>query len=64
MENRKIDVLNYLDMHATVNNKQVEVFSIGELKNEFPELEELSLKKIESEWRAARQRMLDIKFDD
>lgn len=64
MENMKIDVINYLDMHATVNNKQVEAFSVSKLKNAFPDLEELALKKIESEWRAARQRMLNISFDD
>lgn len=64
MENMKIDVINYLDMHATVNNKQVEAFSVSKLKNAFPDLEELELKKIESEWRAARQRMLNISFDD
>lgn len=62
MENMKIEVINYLDMHATVNNKQVEVFGISKLREAFPELEELSLKRIESEWREARQRMLNIDF--
>ena len=63
MDNMKIEVINYLDMHAKVNNKQIEAFSVSKLREKFPELDEFLLKKIESEWRKARQRMLNLRFD-
>jgi len=63
MDNMKIEVINYLDMHAKVNNKQIEAFSVIKLREAFPELDEFLLKKIESEWRKARQRMLNLNFD-
>ena len=63
MDDIKTEVINYLDMHADVNNKQIEVFSFGKLKEAFPGIDEFSLKMIESEWRKVRQRMLDINFD-
>ena len=53
MDNMKIEVINYLDMHAKVNIKQIEAFSVSKLREAFPELDELLLKKIESEWRNA-----------
>ena len=59
----KIEVINYLDMHAKVNNKQMEAFGVSKLREAFPELDECLLKKIESEWRKARQRMLNLNFD-
>ena len=60
----KIRVINYLDMHVKINNnKQIEVFSISKLKEAFPEIDEFSLKTIESEWRKARQRMLNLNSD-
>jgi hypothetical protein len=63
MENDKIDVYNYLDMHAVINNKIIEVFRIKKLQKSFPEMDEFKLKDFEEEWRTARQRMLNLKFD-
>jgi hypothetical protein len=63
MDDIKIEVIDYLDMHADINNKQVEVFHLDKLKEAFPETDEFSLKTIESEWREARQRMLNFNFD-
>ena len=64
MENDKIEVYNYLDGHAEIDNSVVEVFSIKELQKAFPEIDEFTLKAIEAEWRAARQRMLNLEFDN
>ena len=65
MDDIKIRVVNYLDMHVKINNnKQIEVFSISKLKEAFPEIDEFSLKTIESEWRKARQRMLNLRGND
>lgn len=64
MDDIKIKVINYLDMHVKINNnKQIEVLNISKLKEAFPEIDEFSLKTIESEWRKARQRMLNLNFD-
>ncbi|MBW1968162.1 MAG: hypothetical protein JRI82_01555 [Deltaproteobacteria bacterium] len=63
MDDIKTEVINYLDMHTDVNNKQIEVVSLDKLKDAFPGIDEFSLKMIESEWRKARQRMLNINFD-
>jgi hypothetical protein len=63
MEQDKIDVYNYLDMNAVINNSIIEVFSIKKLQTAFPEMDELKLKAFEAEWRTARQRMLNLKFD-
>jgi len=63
MENDKIDVYNYLDMHAVINNSIIELFSIKKLQKAFPEVDEFTLKDFEAEWRTARQRMLNLKFD-
>ena len=63
MEQDKIEVYNYLDMHAVINNSIIEVFSIKKLQKVFPEMDEFTLKDFEAEWRAARQRMLNLKFD-
>ena len=59
----KIDVYNYLDMHAVINNKIIELFSIKKLQKAFPEIDEFTLKAFEAEWRTTRQRMLNLKFD-
>jgi hypothetical protein len=63
MEQDKIDVYNYLDMNAVINNRIIEVFSIKKLQKAFPEMDEFKLKGYEEEWRTARQRMLNLKFD-
>lgn len=63
MKQDKIDVYNYLDMHTVINNSIIEVFSIKKLQKTFPEMNEFILKAFESEWRTARQRMLNLKFD-
>ena len=50
-------------MHAVINNRIIEVFSIKKLQTVFPEMDEFTLKDLEAEWRTARQRMLNLKFD-
>ena len=63
MENDKIEVYNYLDMNAVIKNSIIEVFSIKKLQKAFPEMDEFTLMEFEEEWRTARQRMLNLKFD-
>jgi hypothetical protein len=63
MENDKIEVYNYLDMNSEISNSIIEVFSIEKLQKAFPEIDEFTLKDFEAEWRTARQRMLNLKFD-
>jgi len=63
MENDNIEVYNYLDMHAVINNNAIEVFSIKKLQKAVPEIDEFTLKNFEEDWRTARQRMLNLKFD-
>ena len=63
MENNQIEVYNYLDMHAVINNSIIEQFSITKLQTAFPETDEFTLKDFEAEWRTTRQRMLNLKLD-
>ena len=49
MEKDKIEVYNYLDMHAVINNNIIEVFSIKRLQKAFPEMDEFILKAFEAE---------------
>jgi len=63
MDNDQIEVYNYLDEHAVINNSVIEGFSIKKLQKDFPEVDEFTLKVFETEWRTARQRMLNLKFD-
>ena len=63
MENDKVEVYNYLDMNAEINNSIIEIYSIKRLQTAFPEIDEFILKDFEAEWRTARQRMLNLKFD-
>jgi hypothetical protein len=49
MEQDKIDVYNYLDMHSVINDNIIEVFSIKKLQNAFPEMDEFTLKDFETE---------------
>jgi len=63
LENDKIEVYNYLDMHAVINNSNIEVFSIKKLQKAFPEIDEFTLKDFEADRSKARQRMLNLKFD-
>ena len=63
MENDKIEVYNYLDMKAVIKNSIIEVFSIKKLQIPFPEIDKFTLQDFEAEWRTARQRMLNLKFD-
>ena len=44
MENDKIEVYNYLDMNAVVNDNVVEVFSIKKLQKAVPEMDEIHIK--------------------
>ena len=50
-------------MHAGANDNVIEVFSIKKLQKAFPEMDEFTLKNFEAEWRTARRRMLNLKFD-
>jgi len=50
-------------MHAEINNSIIEVFSIEKLQTAFPEMDQFTLMEFEAEWRAARQRMLNLKFE-
>ena len=50
-------------MHAVINNSIIEVFSIKKMQKAFPEIDEFTLQDFEAEWRKARQRMLNLKFD-
>ena len=61
--NDKIEVYNYLDEHAEIHKSVIEGISIRKLKKTFPEMDEFTLKDFEAEWRTARQRMLNLKFD-
>ena len=63
MENGKIEFYNYLDMHTVINNSIIEVFSTKKLQTAFPEMDQLTLKDFVADWRTARQRMLNLKFD-
>ena len=49
MENDKIEVYNYLDMHAVINDNVIEVFSIKKLQTVFPEMDEFTLKDFEAD---------------
>lgn len=62
MSHKKIAVINYLDMHAFVNNRQIEDYSRKELCNAFSEIDEFTLNLWTKEWEKARQAMLDLKF--
>ena len=64
MENDKIEVYNYLDEHAEIDNSVIKGFSVKKLQNAFPEIDEFTLKAFEAEWRTARQRMLNLEFDE
>ena len=64
MVQEKIEVYNYLDMHSVINNSIIKVFSTKKLQKAFPEMDESTLRNFELEWRAANQRMLNLKFDD
>ena len=62
MSHKKIAVINYLDIHAVVNDRQIEDYSSKELCNAFPEVDEFTLKSWKKEWKKAREAMLDLKF--
>ena len=62
MDKDKIDVVNYLDMHAEVKDNNIKSFSIEVLKKAFPEMDEFSLKAIETEWKEARLIMMNADF--
>ena len=55
-------VINYLDINAQVNNDKIKPFNIEDLQKTFPEMDEFTLKTIESEWRKARNMMINLKF--
>ena len=63
MEHEKIEIYNYLDEHAIINDNIIEVFSLKKLHKVFPNIPRSKLQDFEAEWREARQRMLNLKFD-
>ena len=58
----EIRVVNYLDMNSDVVNGQIKEFSIEKLQKVFPDIDENVLMEIESEWRKARNVMINLKF--
>ncbi len=60
ISNKKIAVINYLDIHAVVNDRQIEEYSSKELCSAFPDIDTLNSWK--KEWKKAREAMLDLKF--
>ena len=60
--NKKIAVINYLDIHAVVNDRQIEEYSSKELCSAFPDIDEFTLNSWKKEWKKAREAMLDLKF--
>jgi hypothetical protein len=61
-QEEKIPVINYLDKNVEMKNKKLKKFDITKLQKAFPEIDELTLKLWEKEWRTARQAMVDMKF--
>ena len=63
MEQEKIEIYNYLDENAVINDNTIEVFSLKKLHDVFPDIPRSKLQDFEAEWRSERQRMLNHKFD-
>lgn len=62
MSDVKIKVINYLDGHAIVENKKIIPFSLQQLKEVFPNVDEFTLHLWQKEWIDAREVMLNIEF--
>ena len=62
MANKQIAVINYLDIHAVVNDGQIEEYSSKDLCNAFPDIDEFTLTSWKKDWKKARQAMLDLKL--
>ena len=63
MNDINIDVINYLDKQADVGvNKKIVPFDIQKLMDDFPDVDELSLRRWYKEWAATRNLMLNIEF--
>ena len=60
----ELDVINFLDRHSIVENKKTVPFNIKLLMDEFPDVDEFSLRLWHKEWMAARNLMLNIKFEE
>jgi hypothetical protein len=58
----KIDIINYLDKHAVVENRKVSPFNLQQLMEEFPDVDEFSLRLWHKEWMTERNIMLSIEF--
>jgi len=56
----KIDVINYLDEHAIVENRTISPFNLQQLMENFPDVDEFPLRLWHKEWMAARNLMLNI----
>jgi len=63
MEHEKTEIHNFLDEYAVINNNIIEVFSLKKLHDVFPDIPRSKLQNFEEEWRTARQRMLNPKFE-
>ena len=62
MSDIKISVINYLDMHVVVKNRQLQEVNNKELRAAFPEVDEFTLNSWKMEWEKARQAMLDLEL--
>ncbi len=59
MADEKFAVIDYLDIHAVVNDRKIEEYSIKELRATFPDIDEFTLNSWKKDWEKARQAMLD-----
>lgn len=57
-----VKVINFLDKHRVIDNGKLKMASIKKLREEFPDINEFTLKSWEKDWRINRQAMLDMKF--
>jgi len=62
MSAKKIEVINYLDYHAVVNDRKIEEYSSKQLCSDFPDIDEFTLNSWKKEWKKARELMHSIKF--
>ena len=62
MSDIKIEVINYLDRHSVVENRKITPFSLQQLKEKFPNVDEFTLHLWQKEWIDAREAMLNIEF--
>ena len=62
LTDKQIDLINYFDKHATAENGKISPFNHQKLMEEFPDIDEFSLRLWHNEWMSARNVMLNMKF--